>query len=231
MEKKFKFSDKTKASKIIYALVIAVLCISTVVIGIVAANSRRNDTAEPPVEETPGGENGGNNNNGEGSNGGTQNGGSGENKLAFVSPVTGTVIKSHSTTVPVYSNTLEEWRIHTGIDISCDEGAEICASEAGVVSRIFNHPMLGKTVEITHSGNHKSLYSNLDAASVVLAVGDEIGAGTVIGKIGDSAVSELADEPHLHFEMTVNDVSVNPLDYITEESKSASLGIISGEEA
>ena len=65
----------------------------------------------------------------------------------------------------------------------------------------------------------------------MLTVGDEIAAGDVIGKIGDSAVSELADEPHLHFEMTVNDVSVNPLDYITEESKSASLGIVSGEEA
>jgi murein DD-endopeptidase MepM/ murein hydrolase activator NlpD len=143
----------------------------------------------------------------------------------------GTVIKSHSATTPVFSTTLEEWRIHTGIDISCDDGAEVCAAEAGVVSRIFNHPMLGKTVEITHNETHKSLYSNLDNLSVSLNVGDAVEAGAVIGKIGDSSVSELADEPHLHFEMVVNGESVNPLDYITEESKSASLGIVSGEKA
>ena len=46
-----------------------------------------------------------------------------------------------------------------------------------------------------------------------------------IGVIGDTSLSELADEPHLHFEVKVGDVSVNPLDYISEESKSASLGI------
>jgi murein DD-endopeptidase MepM/ murein hydrolase activator NlpD len=230
MEKKFKFSDKSKASKIIYGIVIAILCISTVVIGIVAANSRRENPEEPPVEETPtpdGGSSGGNNNgdeNGSGNN-------TPEKTLSFVSPAVGTVIKSHSATTPVFSTTLEEWRIHTGIDISCDDGAEVCAAEAGVVSRIFNHPMLGKTVEITHNETHKSLYSNLDNLSVSLNVGDEVEAGAVIGKIGDSSVSELADEPHLHFEMVVNGESVNPLDYITEESKSASLGIVSGEKA
>jgi murein DD-endopeptidase MepM/ murein hydrolase activator NlpD len=230
MEKKFKFSDKSKASKIIYGIVIAILCISTVVIGIVAANSRRENPEEPPIEETPtpdGGNNGGNNNgdeNGSGNN-------TPEKTLSFVSPAVGTVIKSHSATTPVFSTTLEEWRIHTGIDISCDDGAEVCAAEAGVVSRIFNHPMLGKTVEITHNETHKSLYSNLDNLSVSLNVGDEVEAGAVIGKIGDSSVSELAEEPHLHFEMVVNGESVNPLDYITEESKSASLGIVSGEKA
>jgi murein DD-endopeptidase MepM/ murein hydrolase activator NlpD len=224
MEKKFKFSDKSKASKIIYGIVIAILCISTVVIGIVAANSRRENPEEPPVEETPtpdGGSSGGNNNgdeNGSGNN-------TPEKTLSFVSPAVGTVIKSHSATTPVFSTTLEEWRIHTGIDISCDDGAEVCAAEAGVVSRIFNHPMLGKTVEITHNETHKSLYSNLDNLSVSLNVGDEVEAGAVIGKIGDSSVSELAEEPHLHFEVSVGNVKADPLEYISDESKSTSLGI------
>ena len=47
MEKKFKFSDKTKVSKIVYATVIAILCISAIVIGIVAANSRKQETLPP----------------------------------------------------------------------------------------------------------------------------------------------------------------------------------------
>ena len=45
------------------------------------------------------------------------------------------------------------------------------------------------------------------------------------GVVGDSSVSELAEEPHLHFEVLLKDVKVNPLDYINEESKKASLGI------
>ena len=233
MEKKFKFSDKTKATKVIYGLVIAALCVSTVVIGIVAANSRRTEVEEPPVEQTPGDENNGGNE-GENQNGGEEGNGNGENTpkpLAFISPAAGTVIKSHSATTPVFSETLEEWRIHTGLDISCNDGAEVYSAEAGVVSRVFNHPMLGKTVEVTHNETHKSLYSNLAADSVSLIVGDEIEKGAVLGKVGDTSISELADEPHLHFELMVNGASVNPLDYFTEESKEASLGIISGEKA
>ena len=63
-----------------------------------------------------------------------------------------------------------------------------------------------------------------------LVAGDEVEAGAVIGKVGDTSVSEMADEPHLHFELMVNGESVNPLDYITEASKEASLDIVSGAE-
>ena len=239
MEKKFKFSDKSKVSKLVYATVIAILCVSAIVIGIVAANSRRQVDTENPdsgITDGSGNNNGGSTDGGSGNNGGSSGDtGSGDTpapqpKLSFVSPVVGTVIKSHSTTVPVFSETLDEWRIHTGIDISTAENAEVYAAEAGKVSAVYNDPMLGKTVEITHSDSHKTRYSNLSADSVKLAVGDEVAAGALLGNIGESSISELCDEPHLHFEMLVNDAMVNPLDYISEESKEASLGIVSGEE-
>ena len=52
-----------------------------------------------------------------------------------------------------------------------------------------------------------------------------VSAGAKIGLVGDTSLSELADEGHLHFAVKVNGVSVNPLDYISEESQKASLGI------
>ena len=221
MEKKFKFSDNPSVAKAIYGAVIAILCITAIVIGIVAANSRDKDQLpgdeNPPVsDETPGDENKPGN---EGNQGGT------EEKLTFISPVSGTVMKGHSTTVPVFSETLEEWRIHTGIDISTAEDAEVFAAAAGEVSKVYSHPLLGNTVEITHKNGTKTVYSNLAADSLV-EVGKTVESGEKIGVIGDSAISEIADEAHLHFEVLVNDASVNPLDYISEDAKKASLGIV-----
>ncbi|MBQ8381425.1 MAG: M23 family metallopeptidase [Clostridia bacterium] len=237
MEKKFKFSDKTAVSKIVYLTVIAILCVSAIVIGIVASNSRKKADGAIPPEDT--GSNTDTENPGEDENkpgdsqGGSNDSAGGESKpevkLTFVSPVVGTVIKSHSATVPVFSVTLDEWRIHTGLDISVEEGAEVMAAADGEVTAVYNDPMLGRTVEITHSDTHKSYYSNLDKDGVTVAVGDKLEVGDVIGCVGDSSISELCDEPHLHFEMKVSGVSVNPLDHITEESKEASLGIVSGE--
>ena len=233
MEKKLKFSDKNAVSKIVYLTVIAILCVSAIVIGIVASNSRKKpaDTdTNPPISDGTN-DNTGNSDNGNTSDG-NENGGNTEEKptITYISPVTGTVYKSHSTTVPVFSNTLDEWRIHTGIDISTEEGAEVVAVCDGEVTGVYNDPMLGQTVEITHSDTHKSYYSNLDKDSALCSVGATVKQGDVIGYVGDTTISELADEPHLHFEFKVSGESVNPLDYFTDESKLTSLGIVSGEE-
>ena len=56
-----------------------------------------------------------------------------------------------------------------------------------------------------------------------LTVGASVNAGQVIGHVGDSALVECCDEPHLHLEMTLSGVSVDPLDYVPEESIAASL--------
>lgn len=224
MDKKIKFSEQPKRVKIIYAAVIAILCVTAIVIGIVSASSRKNnlpdstpvyppvtdskpqDTTKPP-EVNP--------NDKEPST----------KPLAFVSPVVGEITKGHSLEIPVFSNTLNEWRVHTGIDISAEEGSNVYASAKGTVSKVYNDPFLGKTVEITHTGNIVSIYSNLDNNGITVKVGDKVNSGDKIGVVGDTSLSELADEAHLHFAIKVDGVSVNPLDYISEDSKKASLGI------
>ena len=228
MEKKFKFSDQPRRIKIIYAAVIGVLCVTAVVVGIVSAASRRNDTPDddptanqPSVNE---GENGGENENEPPKTDENEEEKKPE-KLSFVSPVVGEVTKHHSLDTPVFSNTLNAWRVHTGIDISTEDGAEVYASADGIVTKVYSDPLLGKTVEITHEGNIVSIYANLDSANISVKEGDEVKSGALIGQVGDTSLSELADESHLHFGIKVNGVSVNPLDYISEDSKQASLGI------
>ena len=221
MDKKVKFSDQPTRVKVIYAAVIAVLCVTAIVIGIVSAASRKNETPNdqgttPPAddgttEETPGDDN-------------TEEENKTPEKLTFVAPVVGKIVKNHSLDTPVFSDTLQEWRVHTGIDISAEEGAQVYAAADGTVSAVYSDPFLGKTVEITHSGGVVSVYSNLDS-NISVKVGDEVKSGARVGLVGDSSLSELADEAHLHFGVKVDGVSVNPLDYISEESKQASLGI------
>ena len=215
MEKKFKFSDKTTVGKIVYTAVVAILCVSAVVIGIVAAANKRDeapDDTDPPVTDE----------------GNTDSGTEEEKKpesTVWYSPVVGEVVKTHSLDTPVFSDTLGEWRVHAGIDILTPEGAEVYCSAGGTVSAVYDDPRLGRTVEVTHKGGIVSSYSNLDANDTMPAVGTQLLAGDRIGRVGDSSLSELADEAHLHFEIKVNGRPVNPLDYISEESKRASLGI------
>ncbi|MBR5242028.1 MAG: peptidoglycan DD-metalloendopeptidase family protein [Clostridia bacterium] len=215
MEKKFKFSDKTTVGKIVYTAVVAILCVSAVVIGIVAAANKRTEMpedTEPPVSDE-----------------GNTEGGTEEEKkpdsTVWYSPVVGEVVKAHSLDTPVFSDTLGEWRVHAGIDILTPEGAEVFCSTAGTVSAVYDDPRLGRTVEVTHKGGIVSSYSNLDKSDTMPTVGTTLAAGDRIGRVGDSSLSELADEAHLHFEIKVNGRPVNPLDYISEESKRASLGI------
>lgn len=226
MEKKIKASENPKLAKIIYSVVIAVLCITAIVIGIVSANTRDNTNLPdtPPASEN------------QGANDDTSNNENEEPKeespapekkpLTFISPVSGRVMTQHSMTVPVFSPTLEEWRIHTGIDISTESAAAVFAAADGVVSEISTHPRFGYTVKILHEGGVTTVYSNLSSLEDInVKVGDTVKCGDKIANVGDSAVFELAEEPHLHFEVLKDGVQTDPLEVISEESKHASLGI------
>ena len=225
MEKKIKFSDQPRRVKIIYAAVIGVLCVTAIVIGIVSTTSNNNNLMddEPTVSlpnpdtekedtpaETPDDK---------------PNEEQKPSKISFVSPIVGEITKGHSIDTPVFSDTLQEWRVHTGIDISAEDGAEVYAAADGTVSKVWNDPFLGKSVEITHEGGIVTVYSNLKTGELPVKEGDTVRSGALIGQVGDSSISELADETHLHFAVKVDGVSVNPLDYISEDSKKASLGI------
>lgn len=134
----------------------------------------------------------------------------------FTAPADGVVSKAHSETTLVYSMTMDDYRTHTGVDIALTEGAEVRAAAAGVIDKIWEDPMWGYCVSIVHEGDAVTVYKNLSPESDVrLKAGDEVAAGEAIGSVGESALCEIADEPHLHFELTVGGKAVDPEDYIT----------------
>ena len=137
----------------------------------------------------------------------------------FVLPVGGKLSKSHDAELQVFSNTMQDYRVHLGLDICAEENSKVCAVADGTIAEIWEDDMMGQCVAIAHSGDAVSVYKNL---SLTLPSGIETGArikaGETIGYIGDTAMTELADEPHLHFEMTVAGLQVDPLDYFGADS-------------
>jgi murein DD-endopeptidase MepM/ murein hydrolase activator NlpD len=134
-------------------------------------------------------------------------------------PVVGAVNKGYDSTIQVYSTTMGDYRIHLGLDMSAEQAAPVLAAADGVVSKIWDDSMMGKCVAVSHAGDCYTIYKNLDAAlPESITVGAKVSTGDCLGYVGQSAVLELAEEPHLHFEMTVGGLSVDPLEYFSEQA-------------
>lgn len=133
----------------------------------------------------------------------------------FISPLAGMISKSHTVDVPVYSLTMNDYRTHAGVDIVSTAGAAVCAAADGTIGEIWEEPMMGTCLSIEHTGGARSIYKNLSPQlpeSVV--AGAHVRAGEKIAAVGESALMEVAESPHLHYELEVDGVSVNPADYM-----------------
>ena len=123
------------------------------------------------------------------------------------------VVKGHSTTVQVFSQTMQDYRVHTGVDIKSNYGDPVYAAADGTVEWIWKDNKMGNSVKIAHSGGYYSVYQNLQSV-LGIKEGDTVTAGQRIAKVGDSAMMEIADDPHLHFEIIKNNMSLDPQKYI-----------------
>lgn len=122
------------------------------------------------------------------------------------------VLKGYSQTA-VYSKTMDDWRAHTGIDYRAEKGTNVISVWDGTVSKIYKDNYWGYCVEILHSGDVTSVYRNLDE-KITIKEGEKVKKGQAFATVGDSAVVEKRDEPHLHFEICVNGVKINPESYV-----------------
>ena len=136
----------------------------------------------------------------------------------FVVPALGYVSKSYDNEMPVYSLTMNDYRIHNGIDVACDVNSEVYACASGTVESIYEDPLMGQAITVYHGGGLRSTYLNLaDNFPANIKEGTEVAAGQVIGYVGESALIECAEVPHLHFAMTMDEQTIDPLDYVTYE--------------
>lgn len=134
-------------------------------------------------------------------------------ELNFAKPVDGEIVRDFAVDSLVYSDTLQEWTTHTGIDIKADKTTVVKSAEAGIVKTIKNDPRYGLTVIIEHENGFQTVYSNLLTSEFVVE-GEKVEKGQSLGTVGNTAAFEIADEPHLHFEILKDSVQVDPNIYL-----------------
>lgn len=131
----------------------------------------------------------------------------------FKMPVSGEIVKEFAKDKLVYSNTLSEWITHNGVDIKAEKTTVVKSSAEGTIKAIKNDPRYGLTVVIEHVNGFTSIYSNLLTAEFVVE-GEKVKEGQTIGTVGSTATFEIADEPHLHFEISKDGEYLDPELYI-----------------
>lgn len=133
----------------------------------------------------------------------------------FISPVTGTVSRAHSVDVPIFSVTMNDYRTHTGVDIAASLGTAVRAAADGEIIEVWEDPMMGKCLSIRHSGGAVSVYKNL-APEVPenIVSGAAVKAGETIGAVGESALIELGESSHLHYELQIDGTAADPADFM-----------------
>ncbi len=133
-------------------------------------------------------------------------------KPAYVCPIkNGEILKECALDRLVFSATMNDYRVHTGLDFSADLGEEVLCYAAGTVESVENDEFWGTTVSVRHEYGLVTVYANLDPQLADgISVGKQLSAGDVLGYVGNTALAEKADEPHLHFEMILNGANIDP---------------------
>ena len=100
-------------------------------------------------------------------------------------------------------------QMHEGLDISNRSGTVVIASGSGMISDTGTDLSHGKFVVISHGFGMTSRYNHLN--KVLVKAGQKVKRGDKIGEVG---LTGRTTGPHLHYEVRVNGIPVNPMRYV-----------------
>jgi murein DD-endopeptidase MepM/ murein hydrolase activator NlpD len=103
------------------------------------------------------------------------------------------------------------YKMHEGVDIISSDGTPIYSAGKGIVEKIGYDGGYGLILEINHGYGYKSFYAHLSYVDVTY--GQIVSRGQ---KIASSGHSGLTTGPHLHYEISLNGVKLNPVNFFLE---------------
>ncbi len=108
-------------------------------------------------------------------------------------------------------------KMHTGVDFAAVIGTPIYATADGVIDKLdVSFSGYGKMIEIDHGFGYRTRYAHMHGFAV--RQGQRVKRGDLIGYVGDTGLSTA---PHLHYEVFVNGVHVNPIHYFFNDLNAA----------
>ena len=111
---------------------------------------------------------------------------------------------------------------HTGVDISAPKNTKIYAAKSGVVTTSTYNSSYGNYVVVSHSDNTSTLYAHMTTRNV--REGQTVKQGDVVGYVGSTGSTT---GNHLHFEVRLNNVRQDPVDYFKDKALYAQSGGVS----
>ena len=79
-------------------------------------------------------------------------------EVVFRNPAEGAVAKNHDTETLVYSVTMNDYRVHCGVDIAAAVGTPVYSVADGTITRIYDDYLMGKCIEIDHGNGYVTKY-------------------------------------------------------------------------
>ena len=209
--------DKKNYLYVALGVAAALLALIVIITSVALAGRKDNQLSTPPQDSTQP------DTSDVGGIGGSDNvdGGSGQPVITppteFFSPVSNmSAINGYGF---YHNQTLNNYYVHTGIDFSADEGAEVYAVQSGTVEGVYTSDVLvGTRIVIDHGDGVKTVYEFVEAKEGLKA-GDRVERGEVIATVSAATGNEYKDGAHLHFEVVENGKAVDPSEYLTLDEK------------
>lgn len=102
---------------------------------------------------------------------------------------------------------LKKWRSHKGVDYAAPHGTPIYATANGTVASVSTQRGYGKLIVLKHRGHYDTAYGHLSRFAKGMHRGKRVKQGDIIGYVGSTG---LATGPHLHYELRISGVQVDP---------------------
>ena len=103
---------------------------------------------------------------------------------------------------------------HTGLDIACKTGTDIKVIADGKVVFTEYNGSYGNLIKVDHGNGVQTWYAHCN--KIYSNVGDTVKSGDIIGAVGSTGNST---GPHLHLEIRINSVAINPQKYLYKKKK------------
>ena len=109
-------------------------------------------------------------------------------------------------------------RFHAGVDINAHSGSRVFSAEGGRISDIGYRGAAGRRLQITTDSGAVLTYAHMGSFSEGLSLGAVVGEGEIVGTVGTTGNARNLgpDDQHLHFAVTIDGVSVDPVNWLND---------------